>query len=107
MNIISSKYITEPDERIDGFRSRCTLRITTSRAKSSLIAGEVEQTLQKIKRLKVDLYGLLTSTRGIRKTDQVKWLASHFDDATLAELSLITRTDIQRGNAQTKVCHVH
>jgi len=89
---LSSKYITTAEERIEGFRSRNTIRIRTTLAKSLFIIQEIEYALSHIRRVRIDLGDLMPD----RKWPELKnWTEKHFNQKVIDELSALTKTDIQ------------
>jgi hypothetical protein len=91
--MIAAEHIGGEDERIDGFRSRHTIRLTTTRQKSELIINEIEQTLGNIRREDVSLSDLMRPGHNWRQLQ--KWVDSHFNDSTIKDLSRMTNTEIQ------------
>lgn len=91
--MIAAEHIGGEDERIDGFRSRHTIRLTTTRQKSELIINEIEQTLGNIRREDVSLSDLMPPGHNWRQLQ--KWVDSHFNDSTIKDLSRMTNTEIQ------------
>jgi hypothetical protein len=92
---ISSRYITDDEDSIEGYRSRHTIRITTSRAKCDLIVADIRQTIDNIKRDTIDLLCLVPPPIGKGSSQVKKWISATFDNATIEELGHITRASIQ------------
>jgi Mitochondrial inner-membrane-bound regulator len=87
---ISANHIAGELEKIEAFRSRGVIRITTGRVKADLIIQDVEQALKRIRRMRISLFDLAPLPENPKVADK------RFDDATLLELSRLTNTDIVR-----------
>lgn len=100
-NRIVKSVLTEPGERIDGFKSISTIKITTTEARSHMIVKELELELSRLRRIMLPLNHLVppSITNGYEKKN---WVISSFDKATMERLGKLTNTSIKRiGN---KVC---
>ncbi|RFU30645.1 hypothetical protein B7463_g5681, partial [Scytalidium lignicola] len=94
--IISEEYITGDLEKIEAFKSRGVIRITTTRQKSNIIIQKVEEKLQSIRNLEVSLENLVPPAKRADAEQLKEWTNSNLDDVVLSELSRLTRTDIAR-----------
>jgi hypothetical protein len=93
---IAAVHIDGENERIDGFRSRHTIRITTTRPKSELIVHEIEQALKNVQQRTISLLDLKPPSIPRAYTPKFyKWTDVHFDEETIQALGNITKTDIQ------------
>jgi len=81
--------------RIEGYRERHTLRITTTKAISESIVQEIERVLGSIRRVQINLGVLLPPGPGPRWQRLKNWSSTNYDAAMLNELGNLTKTDIK------------
>jgi hypothetical protein len=92
LGLIASEYINGEDERIDGFRSKHTIRITATRQKSEVIISEIEQVVQNIRREDIYLGDLMQPGHNWQQLR--KWADAQFNSTTIKHLSRMTNTEI-------------
>ncbi|TAQ85961.1 hypothetical protein B7494_g5728 [Chlorociboria aeruginascens] len=93
---ISEKYITSNVESVQPFPSRGVIRITTTRAKSRFLVDELEEVLQKFKRIVVSLAPLTPTSKGSKWNKMQKWIVLNFDDSVVSAVARLTKTNILR-----------
>ncbi|CZR51415.1 uncharacterized protein PAC_01291 [Phialocephala subalpina] len=94
LNTIHTTYLPNAEERLEVFRSRNTIRVTTTHAKKYAIVDAIQQAVDSIKRGTFNLNGLIPRGADSKKLEE--FMETHFDDAALARLSEITNTKIVR-----------
>ena len=102
---IHETYLILENEKLEAFRSRNVLRVTTSHAKMDMVIQAVQQTLETIRIEKFDLGALAPSQLFIdtKPTRIRNWAKTHFDAAALEVLSQLTKTSITKPS-KSQVC---
>ncbi|KAH8811406.1 mitochondrial inner-membrane-bound regulator-domain-containing protein [Xylogone sp. PMI_703] len=95
LSVISEEYITDEQEKIEAFKSRGVIRITTTRQKADNIIEQLEEKLHSIQRLEVPFGNLVPAANKDDTKQLEKWIRTNIEDV-LPELSRLTRTDIAR-----------
>lgn len=96
MNTIHTTYLPNAEERLEVFRSRNTIRVTTTHAKKYAIVDAIQQAVSGIQRRVINLNGLIPRDTDSKKLEA--FMETYFDNATLARLAEITNTKIDRTN---------
>jgi hypothetical protein len=99
LGLIAAEHIGGDDERIDGFRSRHAIRITTTRLKSEVIVNEIERTLKNIRREKIYMGDLMTP--GYSWVQLRQWAEAQFNSSIIKDLSRMTNTEIEHLRKRT------
>ncbi|KAE8448750.1 hypothetical protein EG329_008965 [Mollisiaceae sp. DMI_Dod_QoI] len=92
---IQSTHLLFQEEKLEAFRSRNTIRVTTIHAKKYAIVEAIQQSILGIRRGKIDILALLP--RPVNHSRRLeKFMELHFDSSVLARLGDITSTKIAR-----------
>jgi len=91
---VSTNYISGKLEKIEVFRSRGVIRITSTRDKSAYIVQAIGEALRSVSRLKLPLEVLMPPTEKSSHRQRRKWVSKQFNDEALAEIAQLTNTEI-------------
>lgn len=94
LNTIHTTHLHFDEERLEAYRSRNTIRVTTTNAKKYVIVDAIQQAVKCIRRDDINISAILPKNLSARQID--KFVETHFDDAALAALGQLTNTKITR-----------
>lgn len=94
LDSIHATHLLFEEERLEAFRSRNTIRVTTTNAKKYAIVDAIQQSVKSIRRGDINLAALLSKELDGRQVE--RWIAKHLDDKALAALGEVTNTKIIR-----------
>jgi hypothetical protein len=94
LNTIHVTHLHFEEERLEAYRSRNTIRVTTTNAKKYAIVEAIQQAVKCIRKDDINISAVLPKDLSGGQID--KFVETHFDDAALAELGQLTGTKITR-----------